>query len=90
MKITKLVCPSCEGSGLFGLFACYGTPCMWCCGDKRVPVKTALRYADHIWMIAGGGYVAGDHDLEHKQELEKRAEYIYSVAQQSPPWKVAA
>lgn len=82
-RITKIVCPSCEGTGKFGVNV---AACMWCGGDIRIPVATARRYADHIYMIAGGGFVAGDHDYEHKVEMEQRAAKIYALTGEAAPW----
>jgi len=83
-RITKLVCPSCEGTGKFSLFGTF--PCMWCEGLKRVDTTTAKRYADNIWTLAGGGYLAGDHDIKEKNEMEDRAHLVYSLIEEKPPW----
>lgn len=60
--------------------------CMWCSGEKRVPVETTRRYADQLYMIAGGGFVLGDHDYNHKIEMETRAENIYRLSGMKAPW----
>lgn len=83
-RITKILCPSCEGSGRFSTVL--NIACMWCKGEKRVPVEIAHRYADHIYMIAGGGYVLGDHDYKHMVETERRAEAIYDFTGTPVPW----
>lgn len=85
LRITKIVCPSCEGTGKFrgGLL---NIPCMWCRGAIRVDVEEARRYADHIWMIAGGGFVLGDHDYSTKVEMEKKAEFVYTLTGSKAPW----
>lgn len=88
LRITKIVCPSCEGSGKFSTVI--DIPCMWCHGATRVPVEKARRYASVLWMIAGGGFIAGDHDFEHKVEMEKRAEKIYTLTGERAPWLCAA
>lgn len=83
-RVTKIVCPSCKGTGKFTIPL---VSCMWCRGDIRVPVSTAHSYADQLYMIAGGGYICGDHDYEHKAEMERRAEMIYSLTGHTAPWK---
>lgn len=82
-RITKIICPSCEGSGKFRSL---DFACMWCGGAIRLPVARARHYADHIFMLAGGGFVAGDHDYEHKVEMEQRAEKIYALTGEAAPW----
>lgn len=83
LRVTKIICPSCEGSGKFrGL----DVRCMWCCGEKRLPVAQAHRYADQLYMIAGGGYVCGDHGLIQKVEMEARAEAVYAITGTKAPW----
>jgi hypothetical protein len=88
MKITKLVCPSCVGTGKFRGSSEF--VCRWCKGGKRVPVGTALRYADNLWVLAGGGYLAGDHDYDYMRQMENRARDIYHVAQRKPSWTTGA
>lgn len=87
-RVTKIVCPSCEGTGKFG-GGLLNIPCMWCRGEIRIPVETAHRYADHIWMIAGGGFVCGDHDYEQKVDMERKAEGIYALTGNVAPWKAS-
>lgn len=84
LHITKIICPSCEGSGEFRTLP--GLACMWCNGEKRLPVEKARRYADTIWMIAGGGFIAGDHDFDEKIKMETRAEAIYDLTGSKAPW----
>jgi hypothetical protein len=84
-RVTKIVCPSCEGTGKFGSVV-MDIPCMWCRGEIRVPVETAHRYADNLWMIAGGGFVCGDHDYTHKIEMESKAAGIYALTGNAAPW----
>lgn len=83
-RITKLVCPSCEGTGQFrgGL----SINCMWCRGEKRLPVTDALRYADIEWNFAGGGYIAGDYSFDEMVKQERKAERIYDIAGIPTPW----
>lgn len=83
-RITKIICPSCEGSGKFRSL---DFACMWCGGAIRLPVARARHYADHIFMLAGGGFVAGDHDYGYKLELELRAEKIYALTGGVAPWR---
>lgn len=84
LRITKIVCPSCGGSGKFSTVI--DIPCMWCRGEKRLATEKAHDYADNLFMLAGGGFIAGDHDFEHKVEMEKRAEKIYALTGCAPPW----
>jgi len=88
-RVTKIVCPSCEGTGKFGVNL-LNIPCMWCRGDKRIGVQLARRHADHIYMIAGGGFICGDHDHDHKVEMEQRAEKIYELTGEVAPWRTPA
>lgn len=85
MRVTKFVCPSCEGSGQFKYLK--DLPCMWCHGEKRIMTHRALHYAMSLWTIAGGGFVLGDHDEDTKLEMENRAEKIYELAGVIPPWR---
>lgn len=82
-RITKMVCPGCEGSGKCWLF---GT-CQLCAGTKRAPIKRALDHANHIYMLAGGGYICGDHSYDDMREMEAKAERVYALAESAPPWK---
>lgn len=83
-RITKIICPCCEGSGMSRLLK---LRCCWCLGARRVPVETAHRYAKLTWNLAGGGYIAGDHDIDTKLEMEKRAEAVYALTGIAPPWQ---
>lgn len=85
LRITKIVCPSCEGTGKFS--SVLDVPCMWCRGNIRISVETGHRYADQLYMLAGGGFICGDHEYDDKVEMEKRAETIYSVTGHTPPWR---
>jgi len=84
LRITKTLCPSCEGTGKFRSL---DFPCMWCRGEKRLPVEKTKQYADQMWMLAGGGYIAGDHDLKEMREMEAKAEGIYELIGEKSPWK---
>lgn len=88
LRTTKVVCPSCEGSGKFS--TAIDIPCMWCKGEKRLPVQRAQEYANHIYMIAGGGFVVGDHDYNHMVETERKAEAIYAFTGTPCPWQKIA
>lgn len=82
IRVTKLLCPTCEGSGQFlADFVCPS-----CRGERRISVDDAIRYADWTYVIAGGGYVAGDHDLDDMRRMEARAEAIYALVGRTPPW----
>ncbi len=83
-RITKIVCPACEGTGVV-----YNVlPCQWCRSAKRLPVADALRYADNLHTIAGGGYIAGDHSLEHMREMEAEAAAIRALVEGHAPPEV--
>lgn len=91
-RITKIICPSCEGTGDCDLFS---TPnghvaCLWCAGTRRLMVAEAVRYADHIYMLGVGGYICGDHDLADADRMKAKAEAVCALAQQTPPWRRAA
>ncbi len=90
-RVVRMVCPCCCGSGSSD-FVIRGAAfvCGWCRGDGRVQTATALRYADHLFIIAGGGFIAGDHDLADMREIEAQAEAVYALAQIAPPWKAVA
>lgn len=84
LRLKAVRCPSCKGNGKFlGLDA----PCMWCRGVTKISPKLALRFADHIWMIAGGGYINGDHDLKDMRKMEKEARDIYRFCGAEPKWE---
>jgi hypothetical protein len=56
-------------------------------GDRRVSVETAHRYANLTWNLAAGGYIAGDHDIDIKLEMEKKAEAVYALTGVNAPWQ---
>ena len=74
VRVTSVKCPSCNGNGLFWDFE--DIRCMWCKGTKRLGREDALHYADQLWMIAGGGYICGDHSLEDRRRMEAKANSI--------------
>lgn len=84
-RITKIICPCCEGGGRFPLLQ--GMRCLWCDGARRVPVSTAHSYANLTYNLAGGGFIAGDHEIDTKREMEKRAEAVYALTGIAPPWQ---
>lgn len=69
-RITKIVCPSCKGSGRAGLF---DISCLWCGGSKRLRVWDVDAWSQQVWVLAGGGYIAGDHSLEDCRAMEAEA-----------------
>jgi hypothetical protein len=83
-RVTKIICPSCKGSGKFS--PVFDFACTWCKGATRVSVEDGRRYADNVYMLAGGGYIAGDHSHEDMLEMQNRAEQIYALTQMDPPW----
>lgn len=92
-RITKVICPSCGGTGVCDLFR--GLPggdvrCNWCKGAKRLPVAEAINYAEFVYTIAVGGYVAGDHDKADADRMTDKAERVYALCQQVPSWKSAS
>lgn len=84
LRITKIICPSCEGTGQFRMFGDFD--CLWCKGAKRLPVKDARRYADVVWTFAGGDYIAGGSSYEEKIAQEEKAEKIYELTGSKAPW----
>ena len=68
---TKVVCPACI-PGILQLF----DKCLWCGGSKRLPIKDALRYADVVYMCAGGGYITGDYNYTEMRQQEAYARKI--------------
>ncbi len=86
-KVTKLLCPSCEGSGTFLDIGTIKIPCQWCGGTKRVKVDAAVRYAEWTYTIGIGGYVTGDHDWEDRERFVAKAERVYELLGKTPSWK---
>lgn len=86
LRVTKIVCPSCSGTGKFSNTLAIN--CMWCHGETRVPVETAHRYANQLWILTSGGFIAGDHDFEHKVQMEGHAEQVYALTGHRAPWLV--
>lgn len=76
-------CPCCHGKKKSPQL---GLRCMWCEGKGRVEGKTAKQYADQVYMLAGGGYIAGDHDLADMRQMEADAEAVYKTIKKTPPW----
>lgn len=91
-KITKVRCPSCDGTGLWALFSRPGhdVACNWCNGAKRLPAAEAIDYAENIYTIAVGGYVCGDHDKADADRMTAKAEAVYALLQQVPSWQRTA
>lgn len=83
VRITKVLCPCCEGTGISPQL---GFTCMWCGGRKRTSVDTALRYANQNYVLAGAGYIEGD-TLEALRANEAISEKIYAFVGKTPPWK---
>jgi hypothetical protein len=81
--VTKVSCPSCKGTGLF---LSMDVPCLWCKGTKKLVASGAKRYADQTYMLAGGGYIDGSHDLADMRRMEAEAEGIYHAVGADPPW----
>lgn len=83
-RVTKIVCPSCEGTGvsplLNGLLAC-----TWCRGDKRLTVDRSKAYASQLYNLSFG-YVLGDLDFDESREMIARAEAVYRAVGFTPPW----
>ena len=61
---------------------------MWCEGKGRVNASTAKQYADQTYMIAGGGYLDGTHDLADMRAMEAEAESVYRTIKRTPPWRL--
>ncbi len=86
--IAKVLCPCCKGEKTSPEL---GWPCLWCRfnGESvgRVRVETAARYADQLWMIAGGGYIDGTHSLADMRQMEAEAAGVYQKLGRALPWK---
>lgn len=92
-KITKVRCPSCDGTGIWGSMSIAlgrSLPCNWCNGAKRLPAAEAIDYAENIYTIAVGGYVCGDHDKADADRMTAKAEAVYALLQQVPSWQRTA
>ena len=83
LRIVAVRCPCCKGNPRNAIFGI----CMWCENAGKAPVTTALRYADTLYMLAGGGYIEGDYSFEEMVAQEKEAEAIYDFCQRPLPWK---
>lgn len=66
-RLKLVICPSCKGTGKS---PCLGWTCAWCIGLRRVPVETALQYADQVETLGQGGYICGDHDVADMRRME--------------------
>lgn len=89
VRITKIVCPRCEGTNAYDIsFRVTGEtfPCPVCMGERRVSAALARFYADHLYTCAVGGYVTGDHDVKEKDRLTQKAMDIFRLLQEVPPW----
>lgn len=75
VKVTAIKCPSCKGTGKFG-GDLFDAPCMWCNGKKKLQKDRAIQYSEHIWMLAGGGYICGDHDLKECRKMEAESSEV--------------
>lgn len=60
--------------------------CLWCRDSHRVSADDAQRYAVQLWVIAGGGYIAGDHDLSDMRRMEAEADQIMVMLERPKPW----
>lgn len=78
-KITRVVCPFCMGSGT----SLMGTICPACVGVKKVSTAFGKKLADKIHEI--GKYET--EDLSHSVYLIGKAEKVYSLIEEIPPWR---
>lgn len=96
-RITKIICPCCKGSGKWfdipehhvpggGRRKAIAVPCNWCDGEKRLPVERARKYADHLYTIAVGGYVCGDHDIKDRDRMVVEATAVFDLLGEVPTW----
>lgn len=87
-RVTKIICPSCEGSGILIPKNRLGreVKCVWCLGVKRLTVDRARYYADNLHSLAIGGYIAGDHDADHADRMKAKARAVCVLAQVDFPW----
>ena len=89
VRITKIICPSCNGTGQWATFSTSlmrPVACGWCKGEKRLPVHVACRYADDLYTIAVGGYVSGDHDIKDRDRMTGEAMAIFKIIGERPTW----
>lgn len=70
-RITKILCPSCKGTGrsFLGL-------CQWCDGAKRMPIGEVPNWAEWLFTLAVGGYIAGDHDYECMAGIKRHVDLV--------------
>lgn len=83
-RVTKIVCPACEGSGVDKRLR---SRCLWCEGATRMPTAKALTYANLIRSLAIIDYGDGGCSDGELHAKEKRAEDIYAMAGMKAPWK---
>lgn len=60
-KVTKILCPACEGSGDTLLPS---LRCDWCRGSGRMPVSNVERWADREEWVASGAFVVDGGPFE--------------------------
>lgn len=72
-RLKAIICPCCSGTKRSPSI---GYDCMWCNGTGRVPVVTALRFADQTEAIGRGGYVCGDHDIDDRNRMVAEARAV--------------
>lgn len=81
-RITKILCACCKGKPEDSLLGF----CMWCSDSKRMSADDAAHYASNLWFIAGGGYIAGDHDLDDMRRMEAEAAAVFALIERPVPW----
>lgn len=74
-RITKLVCPACDGTGATHIFVGYSWSTMRCVMRTPSTRSPAVDTSPAIMTST------------HCRKMEREAEVIYSVARVSPPWK---
>lgn len=84
-RVTKIICPSCHGSGRSWLFV--QMQCGWCQGSKRMSADDAEAWAQWRNSLGRGGYLCGDHDLEDARRMEAEARTVFALLQRQPTWE---
>lgn len=76
VRITKVICPHCEGDPDYVPPLCIFDSCNWCGGDLKLPVSMALQYATNLTVFGYGQYIESDISLAEYREMEAKAKQI--------------
>lgn len=89
-RITKIVCPSCRGSGCKSSSGPAGStvsfPCAWCYGARRMGVASAISYAEHLHASSNSLFLDGLITKGEAAQDEAHALAICALAQQPASW----